>query len=261
MGFLLDKMAEQKEKQMSKDKCNLGEYSIDSDKYEIQELRNILKEEEICNLIISGFSFNRGWIISVTNFRLIFIRKKLNKQIDKKIFLLDDLYKVIVKKGMIMSKVELELDGENILIENISNIFLNTFLKSLEKEFISKKEYEINKKNELQEEKQKELKKIMDSNLEVTLKKNIDIKIEPKLSKRQEEKKYQKERLKQLKRDHIPYCPKCKSTSLTYQNKKLSIGRAVTGGILFGGDGAILGGLTSKKGYVKCLNCGHKWKL
>ena len=75
------------------------------------------------------------------------------------------------------------------------------------------------------------------------------------------EKQYQKDRLEQLERDHIPYCPKCKSTSLTYENKKLSVGRAVVGGTLFGENGAILGGLTSKKGYVKCLNCGHRWKL
>ncbi|MCX0383451.1 hypothetical protein LI054_13955, partial [Clostridium perfringens] len=81
------------------------------------------------------------------------------------------------------------------------------------------------------------------------------------LSKRQAEKQYEKERLEQLKRDKIPYCPKCHSTSLTYQNKKLSIGRAVTGGGLLGGVGAVVGGLSSKKGYVKCLNCGHKWKL
>lgn len=53
----------------------------------------------------------------------------------------------------------------------------------------------------------------------------------------------------------------CKGTSLTYQNKKLSVGRAITGKILFGEEGAILGGLSSKKGYVKCLKCGHHWKL
>ncbi|MBM7835963.1 PH domain-containing protein [Clostridium sardiniense] len=261
MGFLFDKMAEQKEKQINKDNSKLGEYSIDSDKEEIKELRNLLNEEETCNLIISGFSFNRRWIISITNFRMIFIRKKINKEIEKKIFFLDDLDKVIVKKGMVMSKVDMELDNENILIENISNIFLNTFLKYIKKEYISKKEDEINKKNELEKEKQKEFKKIMDSNPEVTSKRDIEIKVEPKLSKRQEEKQYQKDRLKQLKREHVPYCPKCKSTSLTYQNKKLSVGRAVAGGFIMGPVGAAVGGMTSKKGYVKCLNCGHKWKI
>jgi len=50
------------------------------------------------------------------------------------------------------------------------------------------------------------------------------------------------------------------SKSITYVDKKLSIGRALVGDILAGSTGAILGGLSSKKGYAKCLNCGHKWK-
>lgn len=91
---------------------------------------------------------------------------------------------------------------------------------------------------------------------------NTQINNKPKeLSKRKAEKKYQKERIAQLKRDKVPYCPKCKSNTLTYQNKKLSIGRTFVGGFVGGDNGAILGGLSSKKGYVKCLNCGHKWKL
>ena len=94
------------------------------------------------------------------------------------------------------------------------------------------------------------------------------------LEKKQEEKQYQKDRIKQLEREHIPYCPKCKSTNLTYvsNRKKLSLGRAVVGGaiggVLTGGlgaaAGATMGGLSSdkqKKGTVKCLNCGHTWKL
>ncbi|WP_142414388.1 hypothetical protein [Hathewaya massiliensis] len=75
-------------------------------------------------------------------------------------------------------------------------------------------------------------------------------------SKRQEE----KERVQQLKKERIPYCPKCHSTSITTQNKKLSVGRATVGGVLFGGVGAVLGGLTSNKIKKVCLNCGHKWK-
>lgn len=68
-------------------------------------------------------------------------------------------------------------------------------------------------------------------------------------------------RVDQLKKDKIPFCPKCHSTSITYQDKKLSIGRAVVGGAIAGGAGAVLGGLTSKKGKIKCLNCGHEWKI
>lgn len=93
-------------------------------------------------------------------------------------------------------------------------------------------------------------------------------------SKKRIEKEYQKERLQQLKKDHIPYCPKCKSTNLTYvaKRKRLSLGRAAVGGVVGGAltggigaaAGATMGGLSSnkmKKGKVKCLNCGHEWKL
>ncbi|MDU5211472.1 MAG: hypothetical protein E6441_17610 [Clostridium sp.] len=63
-----------------------------------------------------------------------------------------------------------------------------------------------------------------------------------------------------LQKEGIPYCPKCHSTSLTTTNKKLSVGRAAVGGALLGGTGAILGGLTSKKVELLCMNCGHKFK-
>lgn len=71
----------------------------------------------------------------------------------------------------------------------------------------------------------------------------------------------EKERLAKFKREGIPYCPKCKSTSLTTTNKKLSVGRAVVGGVLLGGVGSVLGGLTSKKVELLCMNCGNKFKL
>lgn len=75
-----------------------------------------------------------------------------------------------------------------------------------------------------------------------------------------EQKKEEKERLLKLQKEGIPYCPKCHSTSLTTTNKKLSVGRAAVGGALLGGTGAILGGLTSKKVELLCINCGHKFK-
>lgn len=75
------------------------------------------------------------------------------------------------------------------------------------------------------------------------------------------EKQYEKDRVAQLKRDKVPFCPKCKSTSITYVDKKLSIGRAITGGLIAGETGAKLGGFTSKKGKLKCLNCGKEWKI
>ena len=56
-------------------------------------------------------------------------------------------------------------------------------------------------------------------------------------------------------------CPKCKSTSISYDTKKLSIGRALVGDAVAGPVGAVLGGLTSNKGYCVCLNCGKRWKI
>ncbi|MEE0420044.1 MAG: zinc ribbon domain-containing protein [Lachnospiraceae bacterium] len=70
-----------------------------------------------------------------------------------------------------------------------------------------------------------------------------------------------KERIEKAKREGQAYCPKCGSISITHVDKKLSIGRAIVGNELAGPTGAILGGLSSKKGYAKCLNCGHKWKI
>lgn len=70
-----------------------------------------------------------------------------------------------------------------------------------------------------------------------------------------------KRRIQELKEEKIPFCPKCLSTSIIYQDKKLSITRAVIGGAICGPAGMILGGTTSKKGKLKCLNCGHTWKI
>lgn len=59
----------------------------------------------------------------------------------------------------------------------------------------------------------------------------------------------------------VAYCPHCGSSSIQYvdRRKQLSLGRAAVGGVLAGGTGAILGGLTSKKhkGGLICLKCGH----
>lgn len=56
-------------------------------------------------------------------------------------------------------------------------------------------------------------------------------------------------------------CPRCKSTSISYDTKKLSLGRALVGDMIAGAPGAILGGLSSKKGYAVCLKCGKRWKI
>lgn len=203
-------------------KNKLGKYSLESDKVEIIKIKEVLKEQEECLWFISSSVFNRIWIVSVTNMRLILVRKKLNKELEIKSFFIDEINEIDVQKGSLLSKLVLKMNNANIEFSNVENLYLDKFLELLNTQ--------INTRSK-------------------------------ELSKRQAEKQYEKERLEQLKRDKIPYCPKCHSTSLTYQNKKLSIGRAVTGGVLLGGVGAVVGGLSSKKGYVKCLNCGHKWKL
>lgn len=74
-----------------------------------------------------------------------------------------------------------------------------------------------------------------------------------------------KDRIKRNKIEGAAYCPKCKSTSIQYteRRKQLSVGRAVVGGVLTGGVGAAVGAVTSNKykGQVKCLNCGKQWKM
>lgn len=74
----------------------------------------------------------------------------------------------------------------------------------------------------------------------------------------------EKERVATLDAQGIPYCPKCKSQSVQYveRRKQLSVGRAVVGSIA-GPLGAAVGAVTSnkRKGVIKCLKCGNEWKL
>lgn len=81
----------------------------------------------------------------------------------------------------------------------------------------------------------------------------------------------ERQRIKQLKKDRIPYCTKCHSTSLQYveRRKQLSVARGIVGNTIgaivspgLAPAGTVIGALTSKKykGHMKCLNCGHTWK-
>ena len=79
--------------------------------------------------------------------------------------------------------------------------------------------------------------------------------------------KTKKDIIKENKKRGIACCPKCGSTSITTTNKKLSATRGIVGGAvgslinpLGTAVGAVAGGLSSKKIYNVCMNCGHKWK-
>lgn len=245
---------------MSNKSQKLGQYSLDNRKSEIVELNKSMDDNEFCRVIVSGAYSKELSIISITNKRLIIIRKKLfSSNVLKDLYNIDDITKFVYDKGFATIKLEITINDELIKITNISSLYLDIILNCFNNENIvklSKKENDKILKEVNEEIKRKEFERIMDSN--PTISKTQSVKV---LSKNQQKKQYEKERLEQLKKEKIPYCPKCHSTVLTHQNKKLSVGRAVTGGVLFGGVGAVLGGLTSKKGYVKCLNCGYKWKL
>lgn len=245
---------------MSNKSQKLGQYSLDNRKSEIVELNKLIDDNEFCRVIVSGTYSKELSVISITNKRLIIIRKKLfSSDVLKDLYNIDDITKFVYDKGFATIKLEITINDELIKITNISSLYLDIILNCFNNENIvklSKKENDKILKEVNEEIKRKEFERIMASN--PTISKTQSVKI---LSKNQQKKQYEKERLEQLKKEKIPYCPKCHSTVLTHHNKKLSVGRAVTGGVLFGGVGAVLGGLTSKKGYVKCLNCGHKWKL
>lgn len=249
----------------------IGEYSLDSKNDEIIELNNLLYDE-ICNYIISGYSFKKKQIIAITNRRIIFLHKRSKGLIEMQDIYIDDIKGLKFERGLTSGKIKISLYDDDIIIENISKkliedavqfinqLKINEIIKEdncsyTDAKIILENNYRnFDNLNIKQGEKEKiQLKKRIESD-------KLKALSEQAIQKNQEE-KYESERVSQLKRDRVSYCPKCHSTSLTYQNKKLSLGRAVTGGVLFGGAGAVLGGLSSKKGYIKCLSCGHKWKL
>lgn len=148
----------------------------------------------------------------------------------------------ILDKYIFYSKSQLQLKNVCIALRKLANIEDEKQIK--EEKFLEK------------------LKKEMENNIQTEEKRAV-------MSKRQIE----KERLAELKANKIPFCPKCHSISLHYieKRKRFSLSRTVVGGAVGSlvnpigtAVGAAMGGLTSnkqKKGEVKCLNCGYKWKL
>lgn len=56
------------------------------------------------------------------------------------------------------------------------------------------------------------------------------------------------------------HCPKCRSTQVTAQKQGFGLGKAAVGGVLTGGFGLLGGFIRSRKVYLTCLKCGHRFK-
>lgn len=56
------------------------------------------------------------------------------------------------------------------------------------------------------------------------------------------------------------HCPKCRSTQVTAQKQGFGLGKAAVGGVLTGGIGLLGGFIRSRKIYLTCLKCGHRFK-
>ena len=60
---------------------------------------------------------------------------------------------------------------------------------------------------------------------------------------------------------NLPYCPKCKSTSIITLKKGYDSGSGCCGAILLGPLGLLCGALESNQVHNVCQNCGHKWLI
>lgn len=102
-----------------------------------------------------------------------------------------------------------------------------------------------------------ESKKIVDKIYEERLKQDLS---KNPLVQKSIEKQEDKLKVEQLKKDKIPYCPKCHSTSLSANKKGFGFGKAALGLNLGLDIGLLAGGLNANKIEITCLNCGYKFK-
>lgn len=68
------------------------------------------------------------------------------------------------------------------------------------------------------------------------------------------------ERLAYLNHNHIAYCPKCTSQSVTPVKKGFGVGKAAAGGLILGPVGLVGGAIGANKIEFVCANCGHRYK-
>ena len=69
-----------------------------------------------------------------------------------------------------------------------------------------------------------------------------------------------RERIKDNKKNGVACCPKCGSTSLSASKQGFGVGKAIVGASLTGPIGLVAGNINSKKVFVTCLNCGHRFQ-
>lgn len=74
------------------------------------------------------------------------------------------------------------------------------------------------------------------------------------------QKQEEKNRIKQLKKDKVPFCPKCHSTNLTAQKKGFGLLKGALGVATLGGFGITAAGIGKNKIILTCLNCGYQFK-
>lgn len=189
-----------------------------------------------------------GKKISISDKNII-ISKTIGKNLE---ILLEDITYIDYEEGNIKwngsIRIEWFSEGKS-LSEKIMFRYLNN---DIVKEFVNGVKNYLNNPNESLKINEKE---------KIGIFQQLNKESKEQMEGKAREKAKVKEKTDNLKAQGIPYCPKCYSTSLTTADKKLSIGRAAVGGALLGGTGAILGGLTSKKVELLCMNCGHRFKL
>lgn len=91
-------------------------------------------------------------------------------------------------------------------------------------------------------------------------KKSISEQTKQRIAKETLIKQQEKNRIEQLNEDKIPFCPKCKSTSLTAQKKGFGLLKGAIGVATVGAYGITAAGIGKNKIILTCLNCGYQFK-
>ena len=157
-----------------------------------------------------------------------------------------------MKKSIVISARNESCDQLEYLYNILSQSSDKKIQKSLYSAISYKTEEQVKQENQFKENKKREKERL----------ENVRHEDREKRKEHNRELKKYTDAVERIERNNkVVRCPKCKSTSIQYTNKKLSLGRAIVGDLVAGPAGTVLGGLSSKKGYAVCLNCGKKWRI